>query len=59
MIKPKILKDGQWQRNEGGGGKPQRCPKATFDTLMAKYKEGRAGIRGIKIGQSGCRRLGQ
>jgi hypothetical protein len=30
----------------GGGGKPQCHPKATFDILMAKYKEGRAGIRG-------------
>jgi hypothetical protein len=28
MIKPKSLKDGQWQKNEGG--KPQRRPKATF-----------------------------
>jgi hypothetical protein len=46
MIKPKSLNDGQWQKNEGGGGKPQRCPKATFNILMAKYKEGRAGIRG-------------
>jgi hypothetical protein len=36
MIKPKSLKDGQWQQNEGG--KPQRRPKATFDILMAKYK---------------------
>jgi hypothetical protein len=44
MIKPKSPKDGQWQKNEGG--KPQRCPKATFDILMAKYKEGRTGIRG-------------
>jgi hypothetical protein len=44
MIKPKSLKDGQWQMNEGS--KPQRRPKATFDILMAKYKEGRAGLRG-------------
>jgi hypothetical protein len=44
MIKPKTLKDGQWQKNEGG--KPQRCPKVTFDILMAKYKEGRVDIRG-------------
>jgi hypothetical protein len=44
MIKLKSLKDGQWQKNEGG--KLQRCPKATFDILMAKYKEGNAGIRG-------------
>jgi hypothetical protein len=44
MIKPKSPKDGQWQKNEGS--KPPRYPKATFDILMAKYKEGRAGIRG-------------
>jgi hypothetical protein len=46
MTKPKSLKDGQWQKNEGG--KPQCHPKATFDILMAKYKEGRAGVRGRK-----------
>jgi hypothetical protein len=46
MIKPKSLKGGQWQKNEGG--KPQQCPKTTFNILMAKYKEGRAGIRGHK-----------
>jgi hypothetical protein len=34
MIKPKNLKDGQRQKNEGS--KPQQCPKATFDILMAK-----------------------
>jgi hypothetical protein len=44
MIKPKSLKDGHWQKNEGS--KPQQRPKATFDILMAKYKEGSAGIRG-------------
>jgi hypothetical protein len=44
MIKPKSLKDDQWQKNERS--KPQRCPKATFDILMAKCKEGRTGIRG-------------
>jgi hypothetical protein len=46
MIKPKSLKNGQWQKNEGS--KPQRHPKATFDILMARYKEGRASIRGHK-----------
>jgi hypothetical protein len=44
MIKPKSSKDCQWQKNEGG--KPQRHPKATFDILLAKYKEGRADVRG-------------
>jgi hypothetical protein len=46
MINTKSLKDGQCQKNQGG--KPQRHPKATFDILQAKYKEGRAGIRGSK-----------
>jgi hypothetical protein len=44
MIKPKSPKNDQWQKNEGS--KPQRCPKATFSILMAKYREGRAGIKG-------------
>jgi hypothetical protein len=44
MIKPKSPKDDQWQKNERG--KPQRHPKATFNILLAKYKEGRAGVRG-------------
>jgi hypothetical protein len=46
MIKPKSPKGGQWQKNEGG--KPQHRPGATFDIPMAKYKEGRAGVRGHK-----------
>jgi hypothetical protein len=46
IIKPKSPKDGQWQKNEGG--KPQRRPKAIFDILLAKYKEGKVGIRGRK-----------
>jgi hypothetical protein len=44
MIKLKSPKDDQWQKNEGS--KPQQRPKATFDILMAKYKEGKVGIRG-------------
>jgi hypothetical protein len=44
MIKPKSLKDVQWQKNEGS--KPQQRSEATFDILIAKYKEGRADIRG-------------
>jgi hypothetical protein len=44
MIKSKGLKGGQWQKNEGG--KLQQRPNVTFDILMAKYKEGRAGVRG-------------
>jgi hypothetical protein len=44
MIKPKSLKDGQWQKSEGG--KLQWQPKATFDIIVAKYKEGSASVRG-------------
>jgi hypothetical protein len=36
----------------GGGGKPQRYPKATFDIVMSKYKGGRADARGVKTGPS-------
>jgi hypothetical protein len=43
MIKSKSTKDGQWQKIERS--KPQHCPMATFDILMAKYKEGKADIR--------------
>jgi hypothetical protein len=46
MIKQKSPNDGQWKKNKGS--KPQRCPKAIFDILMAKYKEGRADITGHK-----------
>jgi hypothetical protein len=46
MIKPKCLKSYQWQKNERG--KPQQCLKPTFDILMAKYKEGRVGMKGHK-----------
>jgi hypothetical protein len=46
MIKPKSPKDGQWQKNERS--KPPHRPKATFDIVMAKYKHGRADIRGCK-----------
>jgi hypothetical protein len=37
-------RDDQWQKNKGD--KLQHRPKVTFDILMAKYKEGRAGVRG-------------
>jgi hypothetical protein len=46
IIKSKSPKDDQWQKNEVS--MPQRRPKATFDILMAKYKEGRASIRGCE-----------
>jgi hypothetical protein len=46
MIKPKSPKDGQWRKNERS--KLQKHPNATFNILMAKYKEGRASIRGAK-----------
>jgi hypothetical protein len=38
MIKQKSLKDGQLQKN--ARSKLQRRANATFDILMAKYKEG-------------------
>jgi hypothetical protein len=45
-VKPKSSKDGQWKKNKRS--KPQQRPNATFDILMAKYKEGRSGIRECK-----------
>jgi hypothetical protein len=51
MIKPKCPKDGQLQKNEGG--KLQHHPKATFNILLARYKEGRATVRGTKTRPSG------
>jgi hypothetical protein len=42
MIKPKSPHDGRWQKHERS--KSQQRLKATFNILMAKYKEGRAGI---------------
>jgi hypothetical protein len=43
MIKTKSPKDSQWKENENS--KSQQHPKATFDIVMTKYKEGRADIR--------------
>jgi hypothetical protein len=43
MTELKSSKDGQWQKNERS--KPQQLPKATFDIILAEYKEGRADIR--------------
>jgi hypothetical protein len=44
MIKPKNPKIGQWKKNEGS--KQRFRPKATFNILMAKYRYGKADIRG-------------
>jgi hypothetical protein len=58
MIKLKSPKDGQWQKNERS--KPQQCPKATFDILMVKYKEGKALLRAFgqfaELDQQFCNR---
>jgi hypothetical protein len=43
MIKTQSQRHGQWKKNERS--KPQSRPKATFNILMAKYREDRAGIR--------------
>jgi hypothetical protein len=37
-----------WPMVKNEGSKPQRRPKATFDIIIAKYKEGKADIRGHK-----------
>jgi hypothetical protein len=48
MIKPKSLKGGQWQKNEGG--KAQQHPKATFDiSWLSTRKAGSAsGVTKIR-----------
>jgi hypothetical protein len=46
MIRPKNPKIGRWKRNEKS--KPRSHPKATFDIRMAKYRGGKAIIRGHK-----------
>jgi hypothetical protein len=51
MIKCKSPIDGQWKRHDRS--KPQSRPKATFIIVMAKYKEGSAGIRGQQTRPSG------
>jgi hypothetical protein len=57
MVRPKNLEIGRWKKNERS--KSRSCPKATFDILMAKYRDGRAVIRDVKIGPSGFPGLGQ
>jgi hypothetical protein len=36
----------RWKKNERS--KPRSYPKITFDILMAKYRDGKGGIRGCK-----------
>jgi hypothetical protein len=43
-----------WSRTKERGGKPQCRPKDTFVILMAKYKEGRAGVSHPEISISEC-----
>jgi hypothetical protein len=44
IIRPKNPEIGRWKKNERS--KPRSRSKATFDILMAKYRDGKAGIRG-------------
>jgi hypothetical protein len=44
MIRSKNSEIGRWKKNERS--KLRSHPKATFDILMAKYRDGKAGIRG-------------
>jgi hypothetical protein len=46
MIRPKNPKIDRWKKNERS--KPRSRPKVTFDILIAKYRDGKAGIRGHK-----------
>ena len=42
-FKPRSPEVGRWKANERRQSPPR--PKANFDTLLAKYKDGRAGVR--------------
>jgi hypothetical protein len=44
MISPKNLEISRWKENERS--KPRSHPKVTFNILMAKYRDGKAVIRG-------------
>jgi hypothetical protein len=46
MISPKNPEIDQWNKNERS--KPRSRPKVTFDVPMAKYRDGKAAIRGHK-----------
>jgi hypothetical protein len=46
MMRVKNLEIGRWKKNERS--KSRSHPKVTFDILMAKYRDGKAGIRGRK-----------
>jgi hypothetical protein len=46
MTRPKTPKIGRWKKNERS--KPRSRPKVTFDILMAKYRDGKADIRGCE-----------
>jgi hypothetical protein len=45
-IRPKNPEIGRWKKNERS--KQHSHPKVTFDILMAKYRDGKASIRGRK-----------
>jgi hypothetical protein len=46
MIRPKNKKNGRWKKNERS--KPWSHPKTTFDSFLAKYRDGKVSIRGHK-----------
>jgi hypothetical protein len=50
MIRPQNLEISRWNKNKRS--MPRSRPKATFDILMAKYRDGKASIRGHKTGPS-------
>jgi hypothetical protein len=46
MIRPKNLEISRWKKNERS--KPRSRPKVTFNILMAKYGDGKAGFKDRK-----------
>jgi hypothetical protein len=57
IIRPKNSEIARWKKNKRS--KPQSHPKATFNILMAKYRDGKVDIMGHKIRPSDFPRLGQ
>jgi hypothetical protein len=51
MIRPKNLEISRWKKKERS--KPRSHSKVTFNILMTKYRDGKAGFRGHKTRSSG------
>jgi hypothetical protein len=53
MIKPKSLKDGQWQKNEGGGASHNAAQRPPLTSSWPSTRKARPASRGTKTRPSG------